>query len=590
MKRSGASPAKNTKTKLRNCCSLSKLALHNLLALRCVSRRHDSGVKRNARNPTAVFLKADFTNAFNTVDRATFLEHCKQNLPGLFPWAAWCYAEPSNLLCGGRTIPSEYGVQQGEPLGPLLFALALQPVLERLAAARTPGGLQLVFSYLDDTCLEGDQRAVATAFADLKAASASIGLELNMSKCELIPAAGLHSNIDRSLFPSDVTFNPKGEFELLGGPIGSQDFCNDHTQDRVTKATKLLSALGELPNPQLALLLLRHCASFGKLVFSTRVVPHRAHSAALRSFDIAVHECFESFMCCGVSDEEWTLATLSTKLSGLGLRSTEKHSSAAFLASRSACHSLCTKLDPDHVWEISDRDSAAAHALSDYNSNVAEDDRLPTQLDDPPRQRQLSHALDARTRARLQETSDTSRRAHMELTSVENAGQWLHTTPSSATQSKVDPLLFKTSIQRWLRTPIFENEFTCSFCDGVMDVWGDHCLVCPGGGDRTKRHNLIRNAAFHFCAIAGFNAELETPGLLRPRPSDGALPEDGVRRDNPEARRPADVYIPRWRRGTPMALDFAVSSGLRSPATVAASLQNGGATTRDYERFQKFIS
>jgi len=147
-------------------------------------------------------------------------------------------------------------------------------------------------------------------------------------------------------------------------------------------------------------------------------------------------------------------------------------------------------------------------------------------------------------------------------------------------------LLFKTMIQRWLRAPIFADEFTCSFCDGVMDVWGDHCLVCPGGGDRTKRHNLIRNATFHFCTSAGINAELETPGLLRPRPSDGVLPEDGVRRDNPEARRPADVYIPRWRRGAPMALDFAVSSGLRSPSTVATSLQDGGATNRDYEDFK----
>ena len=88
-----------------------------------------------------------------------------------------------------------------------------------------------------------------------------------MSKCELIPAAGLHSNVDRTLFHNDVTFKPSGEFELLGGPIGSQDFCNSHTQDRVVKATKLLSALGELPDPQVALLLLRHCASFGKLVF-----------------------------------------------------------------------------------------------------------------------------------------------------------------------------------------------------------------------------------------------------------------------------------------------------------------------------------
>ena len=36
----------------------------------------------------------------------------------------------------------------------------------------------------------------------------------------------------------------------------------------------------------------------------------------------------------------------------------------------------------------------------------------------------------------------------------------------------------------------------------------------------------------------------------------GAAPGD------PTARRPADVYIPRWRQGLPLAMDFAVTSGL----------------------------
>ena len=65
-----------------------------------------------------------------------------------------------------------------------------------------------------------------------------------------------------------------------------------------------------------------------------------------------------------------------------------------------------------------------------------------------------------------------------------------------------------------------------------MDIYGDHCLVCSCGGDRTKRHHLLRNETFHLCSAAGLAPELEKPGLLRQRPDLGGAPEDGSSSDN----------------------------------------------------------
>ena len=323
---------------------------------------------RNKGNLSAILVKVDFSNAFNCVDRQAFLVQCRHHFPGLSRWAEWCYGQPSKLYFGGATIPSENGVQQGDPIGPLLFALALQPVLQELHNGRSEKGLELVLSYLDDLILAGEQGEVAGAFHFLKTAASKIGLKFNVSKCEVIPAAGQFSAGNESLFPSNITFLKDGNFELLGGPIGTEVFCNQHTQNRVDKASELLLALGELPDPQVALTLLRHCVSFGKLVYSLRVVPHYKHQVALRNYDNSVRDCIESFLCCSFTDSEWSLANLATKMGGLGLRSVESHGSAAFLSSQASCHELCARLDPKYKWNTGEMNTDCYATLHDYNT------------------------------------------------------------------------------------------------------------------------------------------------------------------------------------------------------------------------------
>ena len=209
--------------------------------------------QRQGSAPNKVFCKLDFSNAFNTVDRECFMREVRSKMPGLAPWVDYCYARPSKLVLGASTIASENGVQQGDPLGPLLFSLALQPVLQELANSRAPGGLELVYSYLDDLCLAGDGVAVATAVDTLKARCSDIGLKLStgltdeagnlvsQDKCEVILTSGAASTVDVSRFPPDFKVVRDGNFELLGGPVGTPQFCEQQMQARVNK-----NALGVL--------------------------------------------------------------------------------------------------------------------------------------------------------------------------------------------------------------------------------------------------------------------------------------------------------------------------------------------------------
>ena len=58
--------------------------------------------------------------------------------------------------------------------------------------------------------------------------------------------------------------------------------------------------------------------------------------------------------------------------------------------------------------------------------------------------------------------------------------------------------------------------------------------------------------------------------VLLPRPLEGPLLEDGIRPIALAARCPVDGYLSHWRRDTPLAFDFAVTSGLRDiPAAIS---------------------
>ena len=171
------------------------------------------------------------------------------------------------------------------------------------------------------------------------------------------------------------------------------------TQTRVNKALRLLAALGELPDPQVALQLLRHCASFGKMVFSARVVPASFHTEALQAFDAGVRTCFEQFTSLHPDEEQWSQSTLSTDSGGLGLRSLTKHCHAAFLASRSSCFDLCRQLDPEHTYESTNGLELAPErvSLDAYNANVNDNGSLTPGFNGKLSQKRLSKAVDERT-------------------------------------------------------------------------------------------------------------------------------------------------------------------------------------------------
>ena len=78
-----------------------------------------------------VLVKLGMNNAFKTVRRDHFLEVCSSRAPSILILASTAYATNSHLVIGNETILCETGVQQGDPLGPVLFALAFDEIAIR---------------------------------------------------------------------------------------------------------------------------------------------------------------------------------------------------------------------------------------------------------------------------------------------------------------------------------------------------------------------------------------------------------------------------------------------------------------------------
>ena len=85
------------------------------------------------------------------------------------------------------------------------------------------------------------------------------------------------------------------DFEVLGAPIGSPDFCTAFIEKKRKEANQLLSLLPKLCDPQSAIALLRVCASFCRLAhhLAHSIPPTAASLEAFARFDDDVLHCLE---------------------------------------------------------------------------------------------------------------------------------------------------------------------------------------------------------------------------------------------------------------------------------------------------------
>ena len=118
------------------------------------------------------------------------------------------------VACNGASLSCTTGVQQGEPLSPLLFCAGLAPLIQAVADY-FPQVEQLW--YLDDGLLYGDAAAVSACLVLIQKRLQLLNMELNLQKCELYTKMEPERLGDLQRVPRvlDTT-----EWSYLGAPLG----------------------------------------------------------------------------------------------------------------------------------------------------------------------------------------------------------------------------------------------------------------------------------------------------------------------------------------------------------------------------------
>ena len=470
---------------------------------------HSARVYLHHLLPDHVLLKLDFRNAFNSIRRDKVLEAARESIPELFHYVFSCYSAPSTLFLHGTTLQSAEGVQQGDPLGPLLFCLTIHPLI-------TPLKSEFRVFYLDDGTIGGAEEEVLRDLQYIECQAAHLGLFLNHAKTELIceePAGDLLLQAAPDLCqvkPENAT--------LLGAPIGQLKSINSAISSRLQALKTMGSRLPHF-HRQDALLLLRQSFAIPKILYTLRTAPC-CISPVLASFDQELRSILTSILNVSLDDHSaWIQATLPVRAGGLGIRRATQLAPSAFLASAAGCKDLLNQIIPNRL-----KGTPPPYTLEVRNEWQQGHQHTPPPTPVKQQQKEWDKPhIEATQQGLLDSAADPRTRARLLAVQAKESGAWLNALPVPSLGLRLDDEVVRIAAGLRLGVPLCRPH-VCSQCGGHVDKLGIHGLSCKFSAGRLPRHTAINTIVKTSLARAQFPSTLEPSGLSR---SDGKRP-DGV--------------------------------------------------------------
>ncbi|KAA8490703.1 Retrotransposable element [Porphyridium purpureum] len=523
-------------------------------------------------NPGWGVLKVDISNAFNTVRRPAFMRLVQAQFPHLWPLVRTCYASPAPLRAGKHVLKSESGVQQGDPLAPLLFSLALHRQTRDITHA--PGQALVQCWYLDDGAIAGPVHSLVAFLEVLDHCAREIDLSINRRKSELVlPPGRCETDITALSSLHGLPVVPWCSATLLGTVLDTSGDMG--CVDRTLAATlELADKVAGIHEPEEAYHLLRASVGPARVVHLARTLPPEAVLDRFAAFDDAWRHIVARTLGVTAADgqnadgswrAEWRLPL---RCGGLGLTSLRDMSLPGFVAgSRAAARTL----DEGEV----------LRAQREAVPPMAPLSRQPPEPPPPPRARpshlarwrqfhdleeawlqqvpgvpdaEVEDLLDSQARGLSRfysllkkdwvsaPGSTPSERFRRQSLSSPHAAAWLGM-PSGTVLGGIpwSPALGRdtwfTAVRHFLGLPVAGVASsaglrcpaivrgTTATCDALLDALGHHAQNCALGPTRYGRHAAVIDVLVRFATSAGHTVRREVrledvPGITSARPGD----------------------------------------------------------------------
>lgn len=456
-----------------------------------------------SHNSPKIVLKIDFCNAFNMINRSTILSRTNQYIPEFQNFIFQSYSNKSILSFGDHILYSQRGVQQGDPLGPALFCLAIQPIVMNLKS-------EINTWYLDDGTLAGDPSSVFKDFAYLITSCSEIGLSINYQKCEFAfisnPTSTPLNNFPNyiPLIESVSKINPLS-LNLLGCPFDDEEIKSSFIKKNafMHKMAENLSII----EPHTAYFLLRHSFAVPRLTYMLRCAPCWRVPDCLVQFDDIVRECLENISNCKFEDQAWRQSCLPVSLGGLGIRDTTTLCFSAFLGCLNDVLPILPSILPSYIFSTVD---AAQQEATEFYKNIS----LSTEISDLKHQKDFDLNMCKSFVSNMLSNSETPEdKARLLALQEFESSAWLRALPSTSLGNLLDAPSFRISVALRLGVSVCEPH-NCT-CGKTVDSKGLHGLSCNKSAGRLARHGQINDIIKRSLVAAGIPAVLEPPGVCR---------------------------------------------------------------------------